>query len=455
MMQCQNCGQALPGAAVICRNCNFNNALQALDEWRHKRQSGDRKTTQAQPPTIRRQADATLIQFPAAVQKSAPAENIRADASRITSELTTDQQPDWREQLNGKLRQIRQQREVEQEAAAKRAARADINPIVAAAIQRLKNPQTVSLPASSLPASGHSTPSTSGANAVARAIEFEPVLPSVAKTETPAELLRPAAAPTFRTTPVRPEPGISRQQTLSLPVSESAPSSKSEAVAETIAGESTLRNAEPRVTEALPVPIATEEKSARTFSAFAGTDEKFVVLEDDVDEASDKTAPIPQNKTEVRRENSAAAAEWSSAIAGLSHSSGRAPVLARIAAGVVDLEVIAFSCLPFFTAFTLFNVEFRAGAIYLLLGIIALMAFAYHYITISQAGRTCGMAVFRLRLATADDEKGHPDKAQCLRRAFGSVLSLALIPLNLLVVALSADRRSLTDRISSTVTVRQ
>lgn len=453
MMQCQNCGQALPGAAVICRNCNFNNALQALDEWRHKRQSGDRKTTQAQPPTIRRQADATLIQFPAAVQKSAPAENIRADASRITSELTTDQQPDWREQLNGKLRQIRQQREVEQEAAAKRAARADINPIVAAAIQRLKKPQTVSLPASSLPASGHST---SGANAVARAIEFEPALPSVAKTETPAELLRPAAsAPTFRPTPARLEPDTSKEQNIRLPVSESAPSSKSEAVAETIEGESTLRNAEPRVTEALPVPIATEEKSARTFSAFAGTEEKFVVLEDDVDEASDKTAPIPQNKTEVRRENSAAAAEWSSAIAGLSHSSGRAPVLARIAAGVVDLEVIAFSCLPFFTAFTLFNVEFRAGAIYLLLGIIALMAFAYHYITISQAGRTCGMAVFRLRLATADDEKGHPDKAQCLRRAFGSVLSLALIPLNLLVVALSADRRSLADRISSTVTVRQ
>jgi uncharacterized RDD family membrane protein YckC len=452
MMQCQNCGQALPGAAVICRNCNFNNALQALDEWRHKSQSGDRKTTQAQSPTIRRRADATLIQFPAAAQKSAPTENIRADASRITSDLTTDQQPDWREQLNGKLRQIRQQREAEQEAAAKRAAQADVNPIVAAAIQRLKNPQTVSLPASSLPASGHST---SGANAVARAIEFEPVLPPVAKTETPAELLRPAAAPTFRPTSARLEPGISKEQNICLPVPESALFSKSEAVAETIAGESTLRNAEPRVTEVLPVPIVPEEKSARTFSAFAGTEEKFVVLEDDVDEASDKTAPIPQNKTEVRAENSAASAEWSSAIAGLSHSSGRAPVLARIAAGVVDLEVIAFSCLPFFTAFTLFNVEFSTGAIYLLLGIIALMAFAYHYITISQAGRTCGMAVFRLRVATADDEKDHPDKAQCLRRAFGSVLSLALIPLNLLVVALSTDRRSLTDRISSTVTVRQ
>ena len=83
------------------------------------------------------------------------------------------------------------------------------------------------------------------------------------------------------------------------------------------------------------------------------------------------------------------------------------------------------------------------------------MIFLYHLIATAIAGRTCGMAVFRIRVADAADESLPPALNQCLRRAGGTVLSILFIPLNLLVITLSPERQSLSDQISQTQVVRQ
>ena len=81
--------------------------------------------------------------------------------------------------------------------------------------------------------------------------------------------------------------------------------------------------------------------------------------------------------------------------------------------------------------------------------------FLYQGLTISLAGRTCGMALFRIRVSDSETENKLPTIGQSLRRALGAVVSLFFIPLNILVVAFSPERQSLADQFSGTTIVRQ
>ncbi|MFN0122468.1 MAG: RDD family protein [Blastocatellia bacterium] len=137
------------------------------------------------------------------------------------------------------------------------------------------------------------------------------------------------------------------------------------------------------------------------------------------------------------------------------HSNGKAPLSARLAAFIIDLEIVAFSFLPFFAAWTFFEAEFSKAAAWSLIGVMMLMMFLYQALTLSLAGRTCGMALFRIRVSETDDHQHPPSVTRALRRAMGSVISLFCIPLNVLVIVLSPERQSLADQLSGTTIVRQ
>ncbi len=417
-MNCEKCEQVLPGAAVICRNCGFNNALQGISGWHRKRNQvlNTPRPVNGKRTAARKAADATLIRFPTSAEKAAAVE---PDAGDL---------PPWRRQVHEKVRQLREQRKDEATAARTESRdSADLNPIVEAAVRRLRRGVTPAVRPSSL---GQSA----AAQATARALEYD---------EEPARHEAPPAPVMAQKTPV-PEPPASRPfssatgtsvMDLAGPAAAPAlsPAEKTEATPDGGLGEAVVAAG---VAIEVESPSDTPGSTVEIAEPLADCDQS--AGEEVISEAAGTTA--------------AAAGDWMM----LPHySSGRAPVLARVAAFIIDLEVIAFSFLPFFTAFTLFNADFNRSSFYALSALALVMTFIYYLLTVAIAGRTCGMAVFRIRVADAMNESEQPSLSQSIRRAAGAVLSLVFIPLNVLVIALSAEQQSLSDQFSGTAVVRQ
>lgn len=425
-MKCQKCEQELPGAAVICRDCGFNNALQGISNWRHKRDQmlSPRTSAPGTRTAPRNPGDATLIRFPVSAEKA---------AAEPAEWPTNSDLPAWRRQLNEKVRQVRAQRNAEATRSnhADEPDASDVNPIVAAAIKRIR--RDLPPPASSSSMSG-ATGATSGMNggttaqATARALacKEQPTMQPEAKPEQPA-------------------PAPQKKQTLSATLPGLSPP-----VARTASNESVA----PRKTEI--IPVSTLLQAAQAVEAESLT--RPVAHSETVGQSASLVEEISAAELSEGKDRSAHPAPGSD-LAGsptLTYgSSGKAPFLARVAATIIDLEVIAFSFLPFFTAFTLFNAEFSRSSMYALTGLAMVMTFIYHLLSIRIAGRTFGMAVFRIRVADAADESVPLTLNQTLRRAAGAVVSLALIPLNLIVIMLSPERQSLSDQLSGTTVVRQ
>lgn len=325
--------------------------------------------------------------------------------------------PPWRRQVIEKVREVREQRK-HSEAAARTHARHtdDVNPIVEAAIRRIRRDvPPVMPPASALVGSG--------AQATARALAYEeqPHTPTTTKTN-PAATPAPVTAP-GADSPARPQTKTHAREnqlpTEIIPVSRllrSAPEPQTRK-----SDEATDKS--PQTTDVVPQTLSQDQIVAEPV-----TDEAVRIAEDSEETVHPVIKP---------------------------GSTGPAPLLARGAAAIIDLEVVAFSFLPFFTAFALFNAELTRGTLYLLITLSLLLTFLYHLVMTAVAGRTLGMAVFRIRIADADEGSRRLSWSQSARRATGAVLALVLLPLNLFAIALSPERQSLPDQFSGTMVVRQ
>jgi uncharacterized RDD family membrane protein YckC len=399
-MKCEKCQQELPGAAVICRSCGYNNALLGLGDWRNKRDRVLKMRTDrhhSAAPT-RRTTNSTVLRFPTE----------RATAAEPAHDPDL---PAWRRQVAEKVRRLREQREAETVSRPQPHQSEDVNPLVAAAIRRIRR----TLPALAQPSA---TFGSAGAQATARALEYD---------ERPEQRVEP-----------RPEAqGARASSPAAIPHSSSAATPKK---TEIVPVSSLLQpEAERQTGQETAAPV--EDKTGVALAESSETEEAFI---------EDETAIGPQHQPEQPHP----AGERTVPL--FSHGrAGKAPFLARIVAAIIDLTVIAFSLLPFFTATTLFNVDFTRGTLTALAGLSLVMTFLYHLLSTAIAGRTCGMAVFRIRVADIADESLPPSLAQAIRRAAGVVVSLLFIPLNLLVITLSAERQSLSDQLSGTVVVRQ
>ncbi|HEX8068691.1 MAG TPA: RDD family protein [Pyrinomonadaceae bacterium] len=153
----------------------------------------------------------------------------------------------------------------------------------------------------------------------------------------------------------------------------------------------------------------------------------------------------------ARREAETAAAEAPDAPG----ADDRAPLVRRVAGGLVDLLVVAFAATPFAAIIELTNGNWAdrrvAGA---MAGIILVLLFLYLMASTALAGRTWGLALTGLR--TADAATGRaPTTSQCARRAFGFMLALATGGLGLAYALLDAERRALHDHLSGTIVVRE
>jgi uncharacterized RDD family membrane protein YckC len=126
----------------------------------------------------------------------------------------------------------------------------------------------------------------------------------------------------------------------------------------------------------------------------------------------------------------------------------------RTIAGVFDLLLVGVMISPAVAA-----MEY-GGAIWsqprvigIIAGITAATMFAYLTVTTAVTGRTLAMRIFGLR--TIDLRTGLiPTGGQSIRRALGHVFSLAIAGLGLAYILIDPDRRTLHDRFSQTIVIR-
>jgi uncharacterized RDD family membrane protein YckC len=146
MMKCEHCATEMNGSTVTCQSCGHNHVLQRIDAWRERRNhrlSAFNQSHQGHPAPSNKTnlavervqitspkanaKDATLLRFPK--KPAPPPEPVVAV-------------PEWRNRLNAKLREIREQRALEVEPPAPppppEESKEDRNPRIAAALNRIR-----------------------------------------------------------------------------------------------------------------------------------------------------------------------------------------------------------------------------------------------------------------------------------------------------------------------------
>ena len=116
IMKCESCGNELIGAAIICRACNHNNALNRRLAVQRIEPSHDQSTPPraSGPPTEfptivpRKDADVNLLHFPSASNRRPEATPARQTVTESGSE--TETYPPWRAELKERVRRIKEKR---------------------------------------------------------------------------------------------------------------------------------------------------------------------------------------------------------------------------------------------------------------------------------------------------------------------------------------------------------
>jgi uncharacterized RDD family membrane protein YckC len=126
----------------------------------------------------------------------------------------------------------------------------------------------------------------------------------------------------------------------------------------------------------------------------------------------------------------------------------------RIIAGTLDLLLVAVMAAPAAAA-----IEFSDGdwsnprVIGLMSGVAAAVMFAYFTISIALTGKTLAMRILSLR--TIDLRTGLiPTGGQSMKRALGYIFGLALLGLGIIYALVDPDRRTIYDRFSRTIVIR-
>ncbi len=383
MMICEQCETELLGATVICKSCGHNNALKKMEIWREKRgrylESINAPVAAAAVSSRSNGSDTSnLIRFP---KSPMPAKvNDRKPE-------TLESKPEWKEKLDARLREIREQKaaEIEPPRTPTHNYESDRQPIVEAALRRINRANYLSIAPES--------PEISTVGAVALATEISGnKLP--AKSASPEVLINRSPLPMLQRVPMVVEPN----HIPALDLYQENLLETEELMFEQESGELELLN-------------ETEE--------FATAHHEPTVLE-------------------------------------------AASLKARIAAAVIDAEVIAFSFLPIIAVYAFLGGTFSSVSLTGLLALTTVMVAVYFFVTYALAGRTIGMAILKLHLASLKPVTENADGTstisftpqQAAARAIGGTLSLLLFPINVICITRNFDRLSVSDYFSGTQIVK-
>jgi uncharacterized RDD family membrane protein YckC len=126
----------------------------------------------------------------------------------------------------------------------------------------------------------------------------------------------------------------------------------------------------------------------------------------------------------------------------------------RMVAGTLDLITVALLAGPFAAAIELADGNWTNPRIIgLMSGITLLLMFAYLTVSIALTGRTLGMRMLSLR--TIDTRTGLiPTGGQSMKRAIGYIFGLGLLGLGVIYALVDPDRRTVYDRFSKTMVIK-
>jgi uncharacterized RDD family membrane protein YckC len=384
MMICEKCEKELSTSIGACESCGHDPVLKRMDLYRERRNQQLTSFKQTQEPsqdiraasrTPRANAkDATLIRFP-----KRPATPPQPTPQPSAPPVLTETVPPWKERLNLRLQEIREQREPSA-APARPESKLDRNPVIINALNRIHRADYLQ-PITPLP---HSRSSS--------AVELAPT--PVAEITSQPDIEAHAVAP------VMPRPTI------------------------------------------VP-PFVAESQFEASATAFTTDNELGSEIH------FEATAhPAVEDKP-----------------ATTSHSALEAASLGkRVAAAVIDAEIIASSLLPLFGAYFFLSGWFEAPTILVPMLVSVVLITVYFFVTYALAGRTMGMAWCNLHLASLSSNAETLANAapstitftirQAVLRALGGTISLLLFPVNIICIARSDDRLSLSDYLSDTQVVR-
>jgi uncharacterized RDD family membrane protein YckC len=461
-MKCEKCDKELAGGAVICRGCGYNNALQGISNRRQRLATTTTADRRATAPA----QDATLIQFPVSSGNG----GTRAASS------TESNEPDWRMQVKEKVREARTRRGQEEAATLARSGNGSsstiTNPFVQAAVSRIRR---------AVPAPPRGV--AHNMQATARAIEYHEESRPITQRQAPAP--EPQRAPELVLTPevqreprTQPLPGVEARALPKaveaaapvvspvIPVVEPAPLLPEPAIPEPAisAPPQYVEPPPPPRVEIESAPLAAVAEAASTQVAVpAFTPEiqakpayvfkRDVVREtartislpfDDVDDNERKIISID----EVSEQRMERLPKWEP-------SRTPASLHRRILAGGIDLEIVALSFLPFFSFFALLDSTLNQRTLLMMGGSAVGLIFMYQFLMLLVAGRTCGMAMLKLDLTDVRGDCMALKRGRVFARAIGATLGVLLTPVNLALVLSSSHRRSLADRFSGSIVVKQ
>lgn len=438
-MNCQGCGHNYPNTLTRCPRCK------ALSNRRSQR-SGDSR----------------LIEFPRKA-KLAP-----------ETETPDTALPQWRQDLNEKVRAIRARRNNPAMATAVATARADEQVTAVANPERRNQSRTISETAAAIlqerstrieafaQSSPDAQPPTKNANPIVekalsrvrRASEnaqreylpkIEPAKPTrsayTVENEATARALEPAAEIVRRESPVA----------LTLPEitpntveGKTKPSLDISAARTTTSGKPVAVQAS-RTTQPLEPVAALPSKAAPP--PVVASIETSSINDLDFDDYSgaltiDEIEPVDYLEAEIRKVDRALTAEL--------HRDDRLSAVTHLFIGVVDLGVIALSALPFLALTGLYNGEFGLPQTRIASLTISLMiAFFYLALTQSLCGRTFGMMVTNTRIIDAFTGEQVSAPRAILRTA-GCFIAAAPAFIGLLWALFSPQRRGWQDYLAGT-----
>lgn len=434
-MKCERCGSELQGTSIMCPRCRHNNARQVVNNWRSKqvsmpsRSTAEKESAPAEStPKIKPRGDAddNLLRFPISGSETAPA--------------TTD---DWRSQVKEKVRLARLKRQADEdpEPAAGDQKNLEQNPIVQAALNRIKWTSPAA-PVRTTYGSGR------GATALAEAIEPMPEAePFPDPVSEPVKPPKPARNPFITTRQTKPASDIgtrpraearpSREIPASRPVipPKTAPAPEPKPDLISYADVSPVKPA-PSVIPPPPVipPKAPEQPKVE-------------------EPAEPKTVPeFAPEATPIHTESNGTQVIGISSIMGHLYEMAPTPasMWVRILAGGCDLEILAMAFLPIFAAYAMLNTSLGTEALFILGILLSALVFVYQSVCLQIAERTIGMALLNLKLINTGDETLPITRKQIMLRAWGATIAFLFPPLNLIVMKANRRGLSLPDLISGT-----
>jgi uncharacterized RDD family membrane protein YckC len=440
-MKCENCGNILVGATIICRICNHNNAMQRVSDWRSKRSNSLRETRTRpispaalpQGTDLGLETEATLIRFPASAEPASKQSQPSPSAIDIEPEL--NEYPAWRAQLKEKVRLAREKRLAETPVAEVRPDEVglDPNPIVAAALKRIR--RSTSSPSIA------TSPRTARYGSQATALAEELGLDAEQQVTTNLDEHRPPVKEPDRRATQPPERAFKPS-----PVIKPA---RSKIETKTLTPRHTTDvKVRPEIK---PNPPPISKPLLPLFKARPTAEPQKEERSQVKEETGPAVKPAPPI-AETARPSGTQIIEIPYILVSEMPDiyTGSASLWVRMLAGACDFEIIFLAYLPIFAAYATLNTSLGNEAFFILSILLAATTFVYQAVTLSISERTFGMALLNMRLVNTDDESLEITRRQKLLRAWAATIAFLCPPLNFIVMRLNRHRLSLPDLISGT-----